>query len=72
MNIASRLQLNDQRKEYNIEYNVWQASKTVSANGRVISLTSMPYNKDLEANDLYKIVLVVSGIILHISSSYLS
>ena len=51
-------------KDYNIEYNVWQASKTVSANGRVISLTSMPYNKDIGANELYKIVMVVSGQVL--------
>ena len=52
-------------KDFNIEYNVWQASKTVSANGRVISLTSMPYNKDIGANELYKIVMVVSGQVLH-------
>ena len=61
--------INITEKDFNVEYNVWQASKTVSANGRVISLTSMPYNSDLEADELYKIVMVVSGQVLTTQSN---
>ena len=32
-----------------LEYHVWQAKLTVSANGRVATMTSMPYNMGLKA-----------------------
>ena len=31
-----------------LEYHVWQAKLTVSANGRVATMTSMPYNMGLK------------------------
>jgi len=40
---------------------VWQAKLTVSGNGRVATMTSMPYNMGLKAGDIYTIVMVISG-----------
>ena len=44
-----------------LEYHVWQAKLTVSGNGRVATMTSMPYNMGLKAGDIYTIVMVISG-----------
>ena len=44
-----------------VEYFVWQARLTVSANGRVATMTSMPYNMGLKAGELYRVLLVISG-----------
>ena len=40
---------------------MWQAKLTVSGNGRVATMTSMPYNMGLKAGDIYTIVMVISG-----------
>ena len=44
-----------------LEYHVWQAKLTVSGNGRLATLTSMPYNMGLKKGDMYTIVMVISG-----------
>ena len=40
---------------------MWQAKLTVSGNGRVATMTSMPYNMGLKKGDMYTIVMVISG-----------
>ena len=44
-----------------VEYFVWQTRLTVSANGRVATMTSMPYNMGLKAGELYRVIMVISG-----------
>jgi len=51
----------NEKLQFNLNYDVWQARMTVSAHGQVISLVSMSYNMNLKAGEVYNIVFVVSG-----------
>jgi len=45
----------------NIEYHSWEAKLTVSANSRIATLTSQPWNTGIKKGETYSFLLVVTG-----------
>ena len=44
-----------------VEFFTWQATLQVSADHRIVTMNSMPWNEKLSADSTYRILLVVSG-----------
>ena len=45
----------------NVEFHCWEAQMTVSANGRIATLTNWNWNVGIKAGETYRMIFVVTG-----------
>jgi len=51
----------DEAPGVNLQYYTWETQLTVSANGRIATMTSMPWNIGIKKGESYSFLLVVTG-----------